>query len=310
MLPNTGYVYRLSCNLCKNTYHTQCTNVSKNNFRTMTDSIKTLWICHHCVAVFPFNHIVDDEKILKSCCNDNGVTKRLCHELLFNPFEKNNDINDNIPNSEYDPDANFYDTQIPSSLTDSKYFSSSEFNMEISKSSNINQLSMLHCNIRSSNKNANDLSIELGKLNHDFNIIALSETWLNATNTEINGFPDYNHVFNFRKSKRGGGVSLLLQNHLKYHEIEELFISSEVLECLFVEIEMSHKNIIIGCVYRPPNSNITDFNEKILDILQKINKLKRHAYILGDFNIDLLKSSSHTQHLISLTRYFQLHSFP
>ena len=96
--------------------------------------------------------------------------------------------NDNIPNSEYDPDANFYDTQIPSSLTDSKYFSSSEFNMEIYKSSNnINQLSMLHCNIRSSNKNANYLSIELGKLDHDFNIIALSETWLNANNTEING---------------------------------------------------------------------------------------------------------------------------
>ena len=80
-------VYRLSCNLCKNTYHTQCTNVSKNNVRTMTDSIKTLWICHHCVAIFPFNHIVDDEEFVKSCSNDNGVTKRLCHELLFNPFD-------------------------------------------------------------------------------------------------------------------------------------------------------------------------------------------------------------------------------
>ena len=249
-------VYILSCNLCKNTYHTQCTNVSKNNFRTMTDSNKTLWICHHCVAVFPFNHIVDDEEFLKSCCHDNGVTKRLCHELLFNPFEKIMILTTTslILNMTLMPIS-----MIPislDSLTDSKYFSSSEFNMEISKSSNINQIFMLHCNIRSSNNNANDLSIELGKLNHDFNIIALSETWLNANNTEINGFPDYNHVFNFRKSKRGGGVSLLLKNHLKYHEIEELFISSEVLECLFVEIEMCHKNIIIGCVYRPPNSNI------------------------------------------------------
>ena len=50
---------------------------------------------------------------------------------------------------------------------------------------------------------------------------------------------------------------------------------------------------VIGVMYRPPNSNIVMFNEKLNDILSQISHMP--CYIIGDYNIDLLKHDSHLQ---------------
>ena len=50
---------------------------------------------------------------------------------------------------------------------------------------------------------------------------------------------------------------------------------------------------VVGVVYRPPNSNITLFNEKINDILSKISNIP--CYVMGDYNIDLMKYENHLQ---------------
>ena len=63
---------------------------------------------------------------------------------------------------------------------------------------------------------------------------------------------------------------------------------------VFVEIQNApNKNIIVGCLYRPPNSNVSTFNETIGDLLKLLNYKKLPVYILGDFNIDLLKYNTH-----------------
>ena len=59
-----------------------------------------------------------------------------------------------------------------------------------------------------------------------------------------------------------------------------------MLECIFIEIEMVGKNIIVGCIYRPPNSNICD-------LMKKLNSLNKHIYLLGDYNVDLLHFNTH-----------------
>ena len=51
-------------------------------------------------------------------------------------------------------------------------------------------------------------------MNHSFDVIALSETWLNPTNSDIVGFREYKHISNYRNFKLGGGVSLLLKEIL------------------------------------------------------------------------------------------------
>ena len=52
------------------------------------------------------------------------------------------------------------------------------------------------------------------------------------------------------------------------------------------------KNIIVGVIYRPPNSKIDLFEDKMHEILGKIDRENKKCYLMGDFNIDLLKSES------------------
>ena len=58
------------------------------------------------------------------------------------------------------------------------------------------------------------------------------------------------------------------------------------------------KNLIIGCVYRHPTSNISvqDFTNLHLDtILQKNSLENKQCALMGDFNVDLLKIESNNE---------------
>ena len=62
-----------------------------------------------------------------------------------------------------------------------------------------------------------------------------------------------------------------------------------------MEITVPHgKNIIVGCVYRPPNQNTALFLDKLNDILSHISKDNKQCYVMGDFNLDLLQYNHHT----------------
>ena len=65
------------------------------------------------------------------------------------------------------------------------------------------------------------------------------------------------------------------------------------IETIFIEIEKTvGKNIIVGVIYRPPNGRIEIFENAPNEILAKIDKENKICYLMGDFNIDLLKSES------------------
>ncbi len=70
--------------------------------------------------------------------------------------------------------------------------------------------------------------------------------------------------------------------------------SDITIECIFVEIEMTGKNVIVGCIYRPPGYNLTNFTEVMADIFEKLNKMNKYVYLLGDYNINLLNVGSHS----------------
>ena len=64
---------------------------------------------------------------------------------------------------------------------------------------------------------------------------------------------------------------------------------------MFVELILKdRKNLVVGCIYRHPSSDISvnDFAEKYLEpIMCKIQREKKECVLMGDFNVDLLKSS-------------------
>ena len=46
-------------------------------------------------------------------------------------------------------------------------------------------------------------------------------------------------------------------------------------------------------MYRIPDSSIGIFNDRMADIMNKVNKENKLFYMLGDLNIDLLKYKEH-----------------
>ena len=83
---------------------------------------------------------------------------------------------------------------------------------------------------------------------------------------------------------------------MKYKQLTELTYATETIECIFVEIVIDkQKNMIIGCIYRPPNSDINVFNEKMQNILEhKCFQKNKKVSILGDYNINLLHHETHS----------------
>ena len=80
---------------------------------------------------------------------------------------------------------------------------------------------------------------------------------------------------------------------------ENISLLENHIESLFIRI-VKPFNCVVGMIYRPPNSNTDDFLVSLEDILQFISTKNIPCYIIGDFNINLLKMSNHVQTFIYL----------
>src|SRR5271165_4564362 len=105
--------------------------------------------------------------------------------------------------------------------------------------------------------------------------IAITETWLNSSTDDLYNLPDYKFVSQPRQHKSGGGVGIFVNSTFDYNICEKLCINSSIIECIFIELPISQKDrILIGCVYRPPDSDVSQFNSILLKLLADIDKKK------------------------------------
>ena len=139
--------------------------------------------------------------------------------------------------------------------------------------------SLVHLNIGSLPANLTGFMSYMSNVNHIFSIIGFTETWLKI---EPFGIAVYNHVGLTRQSGKGGGVSLLIQ---------ELDMIDDHIECIFIKITIRGNTYFMGLVYRPPNSDITEFSNAMHSIIDKV--ASKPCYIMGDYNLDLLKHEIH-----------------
>ena len=87
-------------------------------------------------------------------------------------------------------------------------------------------------------------------------------------------------------------VNLGLDHHVK----DDLPIIEDDYETIWIEIN-SHKskNLLCCCLYGHPPSDITNFNNHVSSILQKVQKENISLLIIGDFNINLVNYDSHPE---------------
>ena len=117
-------------------------------------------------------------------------------------------------------------------------------------------------------------------------------------NESLYSVDSYSSVNNYREDRRGGGVSLLIRNDIDFVRRSDLDILSCSTESVFVEIPKScinsKKNVIVGSIYRPPNTNCEEFLDYIKNVLDKINLENKICYLAGDYNLNLLNAEKHT----------------
>jgi hypothetical protein len=242
--------------------------------------------------VLPFNHIVDNKEFMHEINQfyfNHKISFGDLQKLSFNPFTLN-DSNDKISNL----NVNYNDNDNNENCN---YYYSDTFN-NLTKHINENKLNLIHFNSRSLNKNIDNITDYLKTLNHKFPIIAFSETWLNDNNSSpsLNNIDGYSIAHCHRNFKRGGGVALYISNDLNFKIRHDLNLKdSDEYESVFVEIESHPKNTIVGVIYRPPDRSPQSFIHNLSNSVNLINNEKLPSFICGDFNINLLNTSTHQE---------------
>ena len=64
------------------------------------------------------------------------------------------------------------------------------------------------------------------------------------------------------------------------------------VECVWVEILIKNKPVLIGTFYRPPNSNVSVLSDIETSIDLAHDTGIKDIIITGDFNLDLLKQNT------------------
>ena len=95
-----------------------------------------------------------------------------------------------------------------------------------------------------------------------------------------------------------GGTALYVNSTYNAFERTDLKTQNELFESVWIEISNKRsKNIICGCIYRHPNNDLSEFLVYLESALKNMSNENKEIYILGDFNIDLLKLNDKINYL-------------
>ena len=298
---------QIQCSSCHCYVHhgnrLNCSGLTDAEFQLHVGDQFKPYDCDHCISernsrnnrynltCLPFTHESDINIFNAPTINQRPDVKSLSPEELRKFVSQCKSIQEHINLQSDVVEDDFFSTQV-----NSKYYDLKQFNKlkpDISSS-----LSLMHVNIASLNLHIDDLKTVLARLNTNFDIIGISEHKIRSgttpsNNIEISGYRE----FEFEPTgTTHGGVGFYIKNNLDYFIRPDLILNSPSnFETMFVEIVLpDRKNLVVGCVYRHPSSDVSvkEFSENYLEpILHKINREKKVCAIMGDFNIDLLKST-------------------
>ena len=138
-----------------------------------------------------------------------------------------------------------------------------------------------------------------------FDVIALTETWLNMSDkdfeTEVH-IQGYNLYHKDRVGRRGGGVALYVRDSLQSYSVSSIKVDNNQ-ESLWVEIKEGNEKLLMGLVYRPPNLS----REATLTLLDEIRRACTHrrVCVMGDFNFrsvdwELMVGSSEAEDFLTV----------
>ena len=271
----------IQCDLCNYWNHIKCDGIDNKTYEALKKSNDPeLYYCKICKEdIFPFQTLSNDQyctSIVKNIeINENLNLKTSPSPVLKVLFDDLDNSNEESPIN-----CGYYDYSTPI------------------KNSN-NDLSMFHLNIASLGLHKEELVNSLSILDVDFDVIAVTETKIRVGIDPIFdlSIPGYKAPFQTPTECAKGGALLYVKSGIdckQRKDLEKLMYKSCELESVFIEtINEGKKNKIFACIYRHPSMELDDFNNNFLEpFLMKLSRENKTAYLLGDFNVDLLKTDT------------------
>ena len=170
------------------------------------------------------------------------------------------------------------------------------------------------CSILAHQQELSQLLSTLENKDTRIDIILLCETFLTRKTEKLVHIPGYNLIGNHQSMRKGGGVCMLLNENIPYKRRSDLDIFEECkIESVFIEITAKNgRKLIIGSMYKPPNTDSAHLIKSIENIVTKTrcNKNKKQPKLINgmDHNLDLLKGQTHqpTRQFINKTNDLNL----
>ena len=253
------------CFYCNKWLHLNCTSLNIDEFNTLSQS-ELDYSCENCMkSIHPFGNLNNDELIT----------------LFDNPCLSSN--------STCNVNAKKIDITSLNNISNSPYVCPDDFMGKFYKSNN---LSVLSINIRSLNKNFIKLELLLDQLKFKPDIISVGETWINHKKTFLYSLKGYNFIDEPCDGK-AGGVAFFIKSSIEYNVLNSFKLNVKECEELWLELSLfNNKKLVIASIYRHPDYNFTEFQQRFLSVIETLNKLNKNFIITGDTNINLLKRNS------------------
>ena len=211
---------------------------------------------------------------LESSC-DGELSGSLSTSQAADPSDEPNELCDQI----------FY--ELTSNISACQYVDTIDGNVFTNE---IDSLILMHLNIRSLNKNINDLHIFIPTLPFKPDVISLSEARVDQPlqNTDIEG---YNLVHVKPKYGQAGGVAVYTTVRLRFAQMNSFPLHDSESIWLKVQHQNDSKTFVIGTIYRHPQESVDLFVEHFSQCLEKLTNDNSTFYILGDINININKGA-------------------
>ena len=131
-------------------------------------------VCQPCAyQLFPFTQNETNNDL--SSNNSAPPEYDRLSDLRFNPFVAHENL---AGNSDVDPDFQFYN----GNSNESQYYHPKRFNETFETTAREKTFSSIHFNARSLSRNIDSIKLFLSSIHFNFDVIAMSETWLKEDN--------------------------------------------------------------------------------------------------------------------------------
>ncbi|KAK3922246.1 hypothetical protein KUF71_011720, partial [Frankliniella fusca] len=153
-------------------------------------------------------------------------------------------------------------------------------------------INISHVNIGGSILNRANI-VELITKEQNCDIICVTEHWVThpfTKNSCVNLIDNFTCGAMFcRKTFQNGGSAIFVKNNLESTEIN---VSDLAIEGVIEPVILAFSEFIVICIYRPPDGCVDTFFNQLQLCMERIAHKKKHVFICGDLNIDILSKNN------------------